>query len=196
MSSSAYTSFCNRVSHPDDVLERMIGRTLPFMENRCSMIIIEDDVRSALTTMGFQVPHNDNIEEKISQRDPFHQRVSDILNKKFLTDLRVKNSALAVLKVVEDAYRGDTTNFEVVQTPEKKGGRLLKLESPTGVTAKYFEFDWIKDDRNDDDEEMEGDEWIAEEDEEDVELIADETSDEESDEDDSLIADEESDEFD
>ena len=119
----------------------------------------------------------------------FRGRVGDILRKN-KTDIPIEKGALSILKIVEDAYR-DTANFEAVRSPDKAGGRLLKLESPTGVTAKCFEFDWIKDEGNNEEVEMEGDdewnteegddEWSTEEEdeEEEDELIADEESDEE-----------------
>jgi len=157
-----------------------------FTESRNSTVIREEDVRGAVATMGFQIPPDIDTTEVISEDDPFRGRVCDAFSY-IQSDIPIENSALPILKIVEEAYR-DTTNFQVVRTPEKKGGTLIKFESPRGVSAKYFEFDWSKcvrkDDNYDYDEENDIDdaEWLTKEDD----LIEQETiqSDDEEEDDD------------
>ena len=106
----------------------MVRNTTTVTQNRGSMTIVEGDVRAALNTMGFQVRDGAVAKNDVAaDGEAFRGRVGDILRKN-KTDIPIEKGALSILKIVEDAYR-DTANFEAVRSPDKAGGRLLKLES-------------------------------------------------------------------
>ena len=114
----SYTFFY-KVSRPDNLLRRLIDDTMVFTQSRCSMTIREEDVRGAVATIGFQIPQDIDTTETISKDDPFRGRVIEAFSYT-LGDFPIENSALLILKIVEEAFN-DTNNFRIVRTPKKQG---------------------------------------------------------------------------
>ena len=153
----AHISFYDRVSPPGDILETMVIHASTFMQYGCRCTLNEDDVRKALDFLNISVDETKSAQvEANDENEEFRKRVKQILSDKHRSDPAIAETAFSLLKLVETEYQ-KKENFKA--SPHKEGGRLLVLESPTGVTAKCFEFE-VCDDASivmeDDDED---DEW-------------------------------------
>jgi len=156
-------------------LEKLVKATLIFMEHGRRMTVTEEDARHAAECLGFTVPEATQFCQHT--KSAFHGLVKQCMQH-FDTDALLNEKALDILQTVFEALEDGT----YTATPTK-GGRTLKLESPTGVHAAIFEMDWDETEMEEDEDEFQETDDQEEGEAEDVELEADDESSDEEDQD-------------